>query len=94
MPDEEIMIQGRKTKTTELAEKLKAELRTERLPKDSQVMSVRELAGHFGISTNTAARVLDLLVGQNFLSARLRRLVPPDAAFLRTRPQTGTDFLL
>ena len=61
------MIQGRKTKTAELAEKLKAKFLAERLPKDSPVMSVRELAEYFGISTNTAARILNLLVMEDFL---------------------------
>jgi len=61
------MIQGRKTKTAELAEIFKEKLLAERSPKDSPVMSVRELAEHFRISTNTAARVLNLLVEQGFL---------------------------
>ena len=65
--DEVVMIQGRKTKTAELAEKLKEKLLTERLPKDSPVMSVRELAEHFNVSTNTAARILNLLVSEDFL---------------------------
>ena len=67
------MIQGRKTKTAELAEKLKEKLLAERLPKDFPVMSVRELAEHFSISTNTAARILNLLVTQGFLYHRAKR---------------------
>ena len=67
------MIQGRKTKTAELAEKLREKLLAERLPKDSPVMSVRELAEHFDISTNTAARILNLLVSEEFLYHRPKR---------------------
>ena len=97
------MIQGRKTKTAELAGKLKEKLLSERLPKDSPVMSVRELAGHFGISTNTAARILDLLVGQGFLYHRPKRgtfikndpPVIPSIAYAGPMPEPdNTDLLI
>ena len=75
------MIQGRKTKSAEIAEKLKEKLLAERLPKDSPVMSVRELAEHFGISTSTAVRVLKLLVDQDVLYRK-----PQSGTFLKHDP--------
>lgn len=66
------MIYGRQTKTAMLAEKLKSELLAERLPKDTPVMSARELADRFGVSVNTADRILALLVKQGFLYRRER----------------------
>ena len=67
------MIYGRQTKTAMLAEKLKSELLAGRLPKDTPVMSVRELAEHFRVSTNTAVRILKLLTAQGFLYHRQKR---------------------
>ena len=75
------MIRGRKTKTAELAEKLKEKLLAERLPKDSPIMSVRELAEYFGISTNTAARILNLLVMEDFLYHK-----PKSGTFIKNDP--------
>ncbi|MBR4666300.1 MAG: GntR family transcriptional regulator, partial [Lentisphaeria bacterium] len=66
------MIYGRQTKTAMLADKLRTELLRERLPKDTPVMSARELADRFGVSVNTADRILALLVEQGFLYRRKR----------------------
>ena len=66
------MIYGRQTKTAILADKLRTELLRERLPKDTPVMSARELADRFGVSVNTADRILALLAEQGFLYRRER----------------------
>ena len=75
------MIYGRQTKTAILADKLRTELLRERLPKDSPVMSVRELAEHFRISSNTAARILNLLVSEDFLYHK-----PKSGTFIKNDP--------
>ena len=77
------MIQGRKTKTAELAEKLKAEIREKKLPKDSPFLSVRELAGRFGISTSTAARILKRLEEEGILYQK-----PQSGTFVKHGPET------
>ncbi len=56
-----VMVYGRKTKTSELAERYIEELGKKHLKKDTPVMSVRALAMHYSISLVTAQRVLDLL---------------------------------
>ena len=66
------MVYGRQTKTAILADQLQNELLRERLPKDTPVMSARELADRFGVSVNTADRILALLVEQGFLYRRKR----------------------
>ena len=78
------MIQGRKTKTAELAEKLKDEIREKKLPKDSPFLSVRELASRFGISTSTAARILKRLEEQDILYQK-----PQSGTFVRHKPATA-----
>ena len=78
---EDFMIYGRQTKTAELAEKLRNELLAERLAKDSPVMSVRELAEHFSVSTVTANRVLNLLVDQDILYRK-----PQSGTFIKHEP--------
>ena len=78
------MIQGRKTKTAELAEKLKDRLLAERLPKNSPVMSVRKLAEHFGISTSTAAQILKRLEEEGILYQK-----PQSGTFVRLGPETA-----
>ena len=75
------MIYGRQTKTAILADKLRTELLKERLPKGAPVMSARELADRFGVSVNTADRILALLVEQGFLYRRKR-----SGSFIRNDP--------
>lgn len=75
------MFYGRKTKTAELAEKFRDELMAKRLPKDSPVMSERELAEHFAISPVTASRILKLLVEQDILYRK-----PQSGTFIKRDP--------
>ena len=75
------MIAGRKTKVVSLAEKFRNELLEERRPKDSPVLSVRELAEHFSICTETANRILNLLVEKDFLYRK-----PKSGTFIKHDP--------
>lgn len=75
------MFPGRKTKTACLAEKYLNELLSERRPKDSPVLSERELAEHFSVSALTAARILNLLVEKDFLYR-----VPKSGTFIKHDP--------
>ena len=75
------MIYGRRTKTSELAERLQEELLAERLPADAPVMSVRELARHFSVSPVTANRILNLLVENDVLYR-----VPQSGTFVKHDP--------
>ena len=75
------MFPGRKTKTASLAEKYLTELQGERRPKDSPVLSERELAKHFSVSVLTAARILNLLVENDFLYR-----VPKCGTFIKHDP--------
>ena len=75
------MFYGRKTKTAELAEKFRDELLAKRLPKDSPVMSERELAEHFAVSPVTASRILKLLVEQEILYRK-----PQSGTFIKHDP--------
>ena len=79
----DIMLYGRKTKTAELAEKFRDELLAKKLPKDSPVMSGRELAEHFAISPVTADRILKLLVEQDILYRK-----PQSGTFIKHGPKT------
>ena len=75
------MIYGRRTKTSELAERLQGELLAERLPAGAPVMSVRELARHFSVSPVTANRILNLLVENDVLYR-----VPQSGTFVKHDP--------
>ena len=75
------MIYGRRTKTSELAERLQGELLAERLPAGAPVMSVRELARHFSVSPVTANRVLNLLVENDVLYR-----IPQSGTFIKYDP--------
>ncbi|MBO4491846.1 MAG: LacI family DNA-binding transcriptional regulator [Lentisphaeria bacterium] len=75
------MMYERKTKAAELAERYRNELLAARVPKDSPVMSGRELAEHFGISTVTANRVLNLLVAEDVLYRK-----PKSGTFIKHDP--------
>lgn len=77
------MLYGRKTKTAVLAEKFRDELLAKRLPKDSPVMSGRELAEHFAISPVTANRILKLLVEQDILYCK-----PQSGTYIKHDPKT------
>ena len=76
-----IMIYGRKTKSAELAEKYRKELQAEQLPKDSPVMSSRELAEHLAVSMSTANQILNLLVEQDILYRK-----PKSGTFIKHDP--------
>ena len=76
-----MMMYGRKTKAAELAERYRNELLAKRAPKDSPVMSGRELAEHFGVSAVTANRVLNLLVEEDVLYRK-----PKSGSFLKHDP--------
>ena len=78
------MIYGRKTKSAELAEKYRKELQAEQLPKDSPVMSSRELAEHFAVSMSTANQILNLLVEQDILYRK-----PKSGTFIKHDPQVA-----
>ena len=78
-----MMIYGRKTKTAVLAEKFLDELLAKKLPKDSPVMSARELAEHFVVSPVTANRILKLLVEQDILYRK-----PQSGTFIKHDPKT------
>lgn len=75
------MIIGRQTKTADLAEKFRKELLLQRAGKDTPVMSVRELAEHFAVSTVTANRILNLLVEKDFLYRK-----PSRGTFIKNDP--------
>ena len=75
------MLYGRKTKTAVLAEKFQDELLAKKLPKDSPVMSARELAEHFAISPVTANGILKLLVEQDILYRK-----PQSGTFIKHDP--------
>ncbi len=77
------MLYGRKTKTAVLAEKFQDELLAKKLPKDSPVMSARELAEHFAISPVTANGILKLLVEQDILYRK-----PQSGTFIKHDPKT------
>lgn len=72
---------GRQTKAAQLAEKLHGELLAERLPAGSPVMSARELAQKFSISTVTANRILNRLVESDVLYR-----VPQSGTFVKHDP--------
>ena len=77
------MIYQRQSKTVQLAERFREELLAERLPKGTPVMSVRQLAEHFAVSTVTANRILNLLAEQDFLYRK-----PQSGTFIKHDPQT------
>ncbi len=75
------MICERLTKTSELAERLRAELQAKRLPSGSPAASVRELASRYGISTATADKILNRLVKEDFLYR-----IPQSGTFIKHNP--------
>lgn len=75
------MIGGKKTKALILAEQFQKELLKSGMPKDSPVMSARDLAQHCGSSVVTADRVLKILVENDFLYR-----IPRRGTFIRHDP--------
>ena len=75
------MIENRQTKSSGLAERLRAELLAGQYPSGSPVASVRELAKRYGISTVTADKILRQLVKEDFLYR-----VPQSGTFIKHDP--------
>ncbi len=75
------MIESRQTKSSGLADRLRAELLAGQYPSGSPVASVRELARRYGISTVTADKILRQLVKEDFLYR-----VPQSGTFIKHDP--------
>ena len=75
------VIENRQTKSSGLAERLRAELLAGQYPSGSPVASVRELAKRYGISTVTADKILRQLVKEDFLYR-----VPQSGTFIKHDP--------
>ncbi len=86
----------RTTKSEKIAELIRTDLLTKRVPKDSPVYSVRKLAAAYDVSTTTADRALDLLAEDDLVYRREKsgtyvKNTPPEKLRIVCAVTTGSQ---